>query len=119
MTTPTLTLFYDGQCPLCVREMSQLKKLDKHGRLCFEDILAPDFNERFPQLSIQRANRIMHAQRSDGVMLEALDAVHAAWSLPDVCQGTDSGLRLSFAAQQLAKGLPDLPRHGHEYAGGC
>lgn len=38
MKNSTLTLFYDGQCPLCIREMSQLKKLDKHGRLMFEDI---------------------------------------------------------------------------------
>jgi|SRR5690554_1190488 len=81
MKNSTLTLFYDGQCPLCIRKMSQLKKLDKHGRLIFEDILAPDFKARFPNLSIQRANRVMHALRSDGVMLEALDAVHAAWSL--------------------------------------
>ena len=27
----TLTIFYDGFCPLCVREMAQLRRIDPDG----------------------------------------------------------------------------------------
>lgn len=76
-----LTIFYDGQCPLCVREMKQLKRLDQHNQIAFEDILADDFRERFPQIPVPEANRILHGINEHGEMLYGLDVTHAAWSL--------------------------------------
>ena len=35
-----LTVFFDGQCPLCTREIALLKQLDTRQRLHFEDIHA-------------------------------------------------------------------------------
>jgi len=38
-------LLYDGDCPLCMREVRLLQKLDRRkGRLVLEDIAAPDFS---------------------------------------------------------------------------
>jgi len=76
-----LTIFYDGGCPLCVREMRHLKRLDKHQKMAFEDINAGDFNQRYPQVSFTRANQILHGMNADGEMLYGLDVTHAAWSL--------------------------------------
>ncbi|RUO35814.1 thiol-disulfide oxidoreductase DCC family protein [Aliidiomarina sanyensis] len=76
-----LTIFYDGQCPLCVREMKHLKRLDDTGTIAFEDILADDFEARYPQVSIADANRVLHALNAEGEMLYGLDVTHAAWSL--------------------------------------
>src|SRR5690554_3743594 len=76
-----LTIFYDGGCPLCVREMRHLKRLDKHQNMVFEDINAGDFNQRYPQVSFTRANQILHGMNADGEMLYGLDVTHAAWSL--------------------------------------
>lgn len=76
-----LTIFYDGGCPLCVREMRHLKRLDKHQNMAFEDINAGDFNQRYPQVSFTRANQILHGMNADGEMLYGLDVTHAAWSL--------------------------------------
>ncbi|WP_113906334.1 thiol-disulfide oxidoreductase DCC family protein [Aliidiomarina celeris] len=81
MRTPKLTIFYDGGCPLCVREMKHLKRLDQNGKMAFEDILAADFEARFPHVSIENANRILHGMNGNGVMLYGLDVTHAAWSL--------------------------------------
>ncbi|WP_275069748.1 thiol-disulfide oxidoreductase DCC family protein [Pseudidiomarina insulisalsae] len=77
-----LTLFYDGGCPLCVREMRHLKALDqaRGQNLAFENIWASDFSQRFPHVDIAEANRILHAQTADGTMLYGLDVTHAAWS---------------------------------------
>jgi predicted DCC family thiol-disulfide oxidoreductase YuxK len=77
----TLTLFYDGYCPLCVAEMKMLAELDKPGRLRLVDITAADFEERFPHVDRAEANRILHAQWSDGRMIYGLDVTHQAWKV--------------------------------------
>ncbi|CUS49331.1 MAG: hypothetical protein HLUCCO02_04775 [Idiomarinaceae bacterium HL-53] len=80
MHKPDLIIFYDGQCPLCVREMTHLKVKDKDLKIGFEDILAPDFARRYPDVDVAAANRILHGLQ-DGNMIYGLDVTHAAWSL--------------------------------------
>lgn len=36
-------VFYDGACPLCVREIKLLRWLDRKHNICFTDISAADF----------------------------------------------------------------------------
>ncbi|HEY0980709.1 thiol-disulfide oxidoreductase DCC family protein [Schlesneria sp.] len=43
-TTPfEVEVFYDGGCPLCVREIALLRRWDRRGKIRFTDIDAPDF----------------------------------------------------------------------------
>lgn len=77
----TFTLFYDGSCPLCVAEMDQLRALNHNRTLAFEDILAPGFSERFPDINPTDASNILHGKLSDGTLLLGLDVTHKAWSL--------------------------------------
>ena len=79
-TIDKLTLFYDGGCPLCVKEMKQLKAKDKNHGLAFENIWATDFAQRYPHIDVAEANRILHGQTAEGQMLYGLDVTHAAWS---------------------------------------
>ena len=37
-------VFYDGDCPLCMREIAMLQRKDKRGRIDFRDISAADFD---------------------------------------------------------------------------
>ncbi|HBP22473.1 MAG TPA: DUF393 domain-containing protein [Planctomycetes bacterium] len=38
-------VFFDGDCPLCVREIAMLRRLDRgRGRIRFTDIAAPSFD---------------------------------------------------------------------------
>lgn len=37
-----LTVWFDGTCPLCTREISLFRKLDKRGVIRFEDVSEPD-----------------------------------------------------------------------------
>ena len=39
--TPALTVWYDGSCPLCVREMAIMRRLDRRRRIRFEDVAGP------------------------------------------------------------------------------
>lgn len=36
-------VFYDGECPLCMREISMLQRRDRRERIRFTDIAASDF----------------------------------------------------------------------------
>jgi predicted DCC family thiol-disulfide oxidoreductase YuxK len=36
-------VFYDGDCPLCLREIRLLRRLDRRGQVRFTDIAAPGF----------------------------------------------------------------------------
>ena len=37
-------VFFDGECPLCVREINMLSRLDRRSRLKLTDIAAPGFD---------------------------------------------------------------------------
>jgi predicted DCC family thiol-disulfide oxidoreductase YuxK len=37
-------VFYDGECPLCVREIKMLRWMDRKHRIRFTDITDPSFN---------------------------------------------------------------------------
>lgn len=77
---PVLTVFYDGFCPLCVREMAQLRQLDKQGALQLVDIQVAQSAIAFPQVDFVEASQILLALTADGRLLRGLDSTHAAWS---------------------------------------
>lgn len=78
---PKLTLFYDGQCPLCVKEIAALQSLNHDGHLCLENIHAEDFSQRYPMLSVDSAERLLHGLTADGKWLTGLDVTVRAWHL--------------------------------------
>lgn len=81
-----MIIFYDGSCPLCVAEMKQLRQLNTYQKLQFEDILLPDFNYRFPDISKEKASRILHGllttqTGNEQQLLLGLDVTYKAWNL--------------------------------------
>lgn len=39
-----LTLYYDGECPICRAEVRWLRRHDRHRRLQYVDVAPPDFS---------------------------------------------------------------------------
>lgn len=37
-----VTVWYDGACPLCAREIALLRRLDRRGAITFVDLVGPD-----------------------------------------------------------------------------
>lgn len=71
------TLYYDGQCPLCSREIAMLRKASD-DRLDFCDIHEADTGiEGLP--SREELLQVLHIRRADGSLVTALDANVAAW----------------------------------------
>jgi|TARA_B110000908_G_C9967409_1_gene319634 predicted DCC family thiol-disulfide oxidoreductase YuxK len=80
MTNSTLTIFYDGNCPLCTLEMQKLKHLDTKALIVLENLHQENFDALFPQINFDKAMKILHAQYQGQVLL-ALDVTHRAWTL--------------------------------------
>lgn len=80
--THTLTIFYDGNCPLCTAEMSKLKQYDKYQRLDLQNIHQADFQKSFPEIKTSEALNVLHGIYL-GKVLKGLDVTYRAWILVD------------------------------------
>jgi len=79
MNKPDLTLYYDGLCPLCSREIDYYrKKVAGDPGVSFVDITAPDFVAEQHGLDARRVHRVMHV-RYDGKVYTGPDAFLAIW----------------------------------------
>lgn len=76
-----LTLFYDGMCPLCQKEMLHLIKYNTAKHLAFVDIMDPEFPEKYPHLDWEALNNRIHGEFSDGRVVTGLDCTYWAWKL--------------------------------------
>lgn len=75
-----LTIYYDSQCPLCLMEMRQLKRLDTPGHIRFIDLHAEDFQQQFPHIDPESAYNTLHVEDSNGHIKLGLDASCAVWN---------------------------------------
>lgn len=76
-----LRVYYDGLCPLCVREMHKIRQLDTQDKIDLQDINAIDFSDRFPHIDPVQADRILHGELADGRIILGLDVTCMAWKL--------------------------------------
>lgn len=66
-------VFFDGQCPLCAREIGMLRRLDKRERIRFVDIAAPGFDAGTAGLSREALMERIHARLPDGSIVEGVE----------------------------------------------
>jgi predicted DCC family thiol-disulfide oxidoreductase YuxK len=83
MTTPRpeLTLLYDGECPLCAREIRMLRRLDRgRGSIGFTDIARPEFDARALGLEQGAVMARIHGVRADGSLVEGVEVFRRAYA---------------------------------------
>lgn len=78
MSITPVTVFYDGLCPLCSREMDYYRTRVKDEPVRFVDITAPDFDARRLGLDPERVRRVMHAKVGEDVRT-GVEAFVALW----------------------------------------
>lgn len=72
-----LTVWYDGACPLCRREIGLMRRLDRRGTIAFVDVADPAAGDHCP---IDRSALLarFHAEE-DGQLLSGAAAFAAMW----------------------------------------
>ena len=76
----SLTIFYDGQCPLCIKEMEYLKRCDKNNLIGLVDIHQNKLMEKYPDIKFDDAMQILHAKYQNKI-IKGLEVTYIAWSI--------------------------------------
>jgi len=80
MSTPAdhrtrVTVWFDGDCPLCLREIALMRRLDRRGAIAFVNVAGDG------SCPIDRAELLarFHAREADGPMVSGAAAFAALW----------------------------------------
>jgi predicted DCC family thiol-disulfide oxidoreductase YuxK len=74
-----LTVYYDGQCPLCVREISFYRRLDRRGAIRWHDVSRDAGDLACDAISQKAALERIHARRPDGRIVTGAAAFVEMW----------------------------------------
>jgi len=80
-TTWEVKILYDGDCPLCAREIRMLRRLDGgRRRIAFEDIAAPGHDAAVYGLDHATLMARIHAVLPDGQVIEGVEVFRRAYT---------------------------------------
>ena len=66
-------VFYDGACPLCMREIRMLRRRDHSARIRFTDIAAEGFDAAAVGLTWEALMERIHGRLPDGTLIEGVE----------------------------------------------
>ena len=81
MDTVKLTIFFDGGCPLCKREVDFMSSRNQKGFLKFIDINGSEFSFDKYGITYKEAMERIHALKSDGSVIKDVNVFQEAYSL--------------------------------------
>ena len=115
--THALTVYYDGLCPLCSREIKYYRAKASASRVSWRDITEPGFDARSEGLDEVKIHQTFHVKTKDGKIIAGVEAFVEIWkTMPEFStwakvadfKGVLPLLRASYAV--FAKLRPYLPR---------
>jgi demethoxyubiquinone hydroxylase (CLK1/Coq7/Cat5 family) len=80
LTRPTCTVYFDGGCPVCSREIAHYRSRAGAEAIAWVDAARDDEAALGPGLSRERALARMHVRRADGSLVSGAAAFAALWS---------------------------------------
>lgn len=105
-------VFYDGACPLCLREIEMLRRKDANRRIRFTDIAAPGFDAASLGIPFATLMARIHGRLPDGTIIEGVEVFRRLYAAvgfeslvavtrwPGVKQALNASYRL-FAQNRL------------------
>ena len=74
MTEQAFEVFFDGQCPLCRREIDMLQRLDRgRGRIACTDIASPTFDPATLGVDREQLMARIHGRLPNGTLVEGVE----------------------------------------------
>lgn len=80
LSKPTLTILYDGHCPICRREIVWLTSRNKQGQLAFQDVQQPGFDVSPLGVSLNDLLREIHGITSDKRLIKGIEVFSIAYA---------------------------------------
>lgn len=75
-----ITVFYDGLCHLCSREINHYKKMRGCENINFTDITSAEFDAKVEKLDPFAIHQTLHARDRDGKVKTGVDVFILIWS---------------------------------------
>jgi predicted DCC family thiol-disulfide oxidoreductase YuxK len=103
MTDHDIEVFFDGDCPLCMREIRMLQRLDRRRRIRFVDLAANGFDAATVGVSREALLDRIHGRLPDGTLVEGVEVFRRLYAavgfrplvtltrLPGIAQALDVG----------------------------
>lgn len=108
----TLTIYFDGRCPLCLAEIHVLRARNRRGLLQFVDITAQDYRESSHGVSCDAALANIHARLGNHTLLRGPAVFAEAYRRADLRLGAWLFSRRSLQPL-LAFAYRAFARHRH------
>lgn len=80
MQDDKIKVFFDGDCPLCSKEMRWIKSRDKKDKVILEDISLSTFNPSVYDKTIEEFNSKIYAQLSDGQLIHGVEVFRKVYA---------------------------------------
>jgi predicted DCC family thiol-disulfide oxidoreductase YuxK len=125
-TDPLLTLYYDGGCPVCTREIGFYQRRRGAERIHWVNLAQSEPGDLGTDLSFEDALARLHARLPDGQLVSGAQAFAALWqalpafrlagriaAMPGIVHGLEWGYRGFLKLRRLWRGdavacaLPD------------
>ncbi|MCF8056885.1 MAG: DUF393 domain-containing protein [Desulfocapsa sp.] len=78
--SPPITIFFDGSCSVCAREIKHYKSKDLHEQLILVDISEETFDPTQYEKTIDDFMAQMHVRDQKGIFFYGVDAFPAIWA---------------------------------------
>lgn len=121
-----LTIFYDGLCHLCSREINHYKKMRGSENIIFTDITSADFDAQLENLDPFAIHQSLHARDINGNIKTGVDVFIAIWKelpalkfLVPIAQTKPIHYMMTLFYAVFAKIRPLLPRKSCEASPYC
>ena len=107
-----LEVFFDGDCPLCTKEIAFVRRLDKNFHVLFTDIAAPGFDAASIGRTQEDLMARIQARTADGSFIDGVEVFRRMYAavglsplvaitrLPGIAHLLDAGYRW-FAKNRL------------------
>ena len=112
-----LSVYYDGLCILCSKEMDFYRKKDPDRRISYVDISAENFDPNAEGLENRDINKYFHAKNKNGDILVGVPAFQEIWKTLGIFKGLSYLAKASLTAPLFQMGYlifiharPYLPR---------